>query len=112
MQFFHYCWFLIHEIYVQPQDWMAGRKLMELKLSDEGVLVLGIVRNDGRYLGTPRGTTEVKPADTLILYGRNSDIARLDRRKKGPGGNIQHAGAVAAQRIKKKNEDQTESEPE
>ena len=95
----------IHEIYVQPQDWLAGRKLVDLKLADEGVLVLGIVRSDGQYLGTPRGHSAVRDSDTLILYGRNDDIARLDRRKKGPGGNIQHAEAVAAQKIKKKDEE-------
>jgi hypothetical protein len=95
----------IHEIYIEPQDWMAGRQLKDLKLADEGVLVLGIIRSDGRYLGTPRGDTEVKPLETLILYGRNTDIAGLDRRKQGPGGNIQHAEAVAAQKIKKKDEE-------
>ena len=36
-----------------------------------------------------------------MLYGRTSDIARLDRRRKGPGGNIQHAAAVAIQKIEK-----------
>ena len=81
---------------------MAGRQLKDLKLADEGVLVLGIIRSNGNYLGTPRGDTAVKPNETLILYGRNTDIAGLDRRKKGPGGNIQHAEAVAAQKIKKK----------
>jgi len=95
----------IHEIYIRPGDWMAERELMDLKLADEGVLVLGIVRSGDKFLGTPRGDTEVKPADTLILYGRTSDIARLDQRRKGPGGNIQHAEAVAVQKIKKKKEE-------
>jgi hypothetical protein len=45
-----------------------------------------------------------KSPDTLILYGRTSDIARLDQRRKGPGGNIQHTEAVAVQKIKKKKE--------
>ena len=94
--------FSISEIYIEPQDWMAGRRLKDLKLPDEGLLVLGIIRSDGNYLGTPRGDTAVQPHETLILYGRNTDIAGLDRRKKGPGGNIQHAEAVAAQKIKKK----------
>jgi hypothetical protein len=67
--------------------------------------VLGIVRSEGRYQGTPRGNTDVKASDTLILYGRDDDIARLDRRKKGPGGNIQHAEAVAAQKIQKNSEE-------
>jgi hypothetical protein len=40
----------------------------------------------------------------IFRYGRNVDIAGLDRRKKGPGGNIQHAEAVAVQKMKKKEE--------
>lgn len=94
----------IHEVYVEEKDWMADRSLNDLKLSDEGVLILGIVRRDGKFVGTPRGDTVVKPSDTLILYGRTSDIAKLDQRRKGPGGNIQHAEAVAAHKIKKKAE--------
>jgi uncharacterized protein with PhoU and TrkA domain len=83
---------------------LAEHTLQELKLSDEGVLVLGILRSDEKFLGSPRGDTVVKPADTLILYGRTSNVARLDQRRKGPGGNIQHAEAVAVQKIKTRQE--------
>ncbi|MCF8129716.1 MAG: TrkA C-terminal domain-containing protein [Deltaproteobacteria bacterium] len=95
----------IHELYVRSGDWMADRNLMDLKLPDEGVLVLGIVRNHDTFMGTPRGETEVRAGDTLILYGRNKDIADLDQRREGPGGNIKHAEAVAVQKIKKKEEE-------
>ena len=103
--FFIWPKYSIHELYVRSGDWMADRKLMDLKLPDEGVLVLGIVRDHDTFLGTPRGETEVKAEDTLILYGRNDDIASLDQRRKGPGGNIEHAEAVAVQKIKKKEEE-------
>jgi len=58
-----------------------------------------------RLWGTPQGETEVRAEDTLILYGRNDDIASLDQRRNGPGGNIKHAEAVAVQKIKKKEEE-------
>lgn len=90
--------YAIHDVFVQPTDWMAGKPLAELQLPHEGVLVLGIHRQDDRFLGAPKGDTVVEPYDTLTLYGRVADIARLDRRRKGPGGNIQHAEAVARRR--------------
>jgi hypothetical protein len=62
------------------------------------VLVLGISRKDGRFLGAPKGDAVVEPSDTLTLYGKVGDIANLDRRRKGLGGNLQHAEAVARRR--------------
>lgn len=40
----------------------------------------------------------------IALYGKVADIARLDRRKKGPGGNIEHAEAVARRKVEAKRE--------
>ena len=43
----------VAEIMVEPQDWLAGRRLGELSLPEEGVLVLGVQRDDGSYTGAP-----------------------------------------------------------
>jgi len=96
--------YAIHDVFVQPTDWMAGKRLEELQLPSEGVLVLGISRRDGRFLGAPKGDAVVEPSDTLTLYGKAQDIARLDRRKEGPGGSIQHAEAVARRRAEEEAE--------
>ena len=54
---------------------MEGRRLADLKLSDEGLTVLGIHLPDGSYLGVPRGETTIRAGDRLVLYGRDERSA-------------------------------------
>jgi NhaP-type Na+/H+ and K+/H+ antiporter len=86
----------VTELQVEPGDWLSGKTLGELKLRDEGVIVLGVHR--GRdYIGTPNGLARVCPDDRLILYGREERLIELDRRTAADG-DAAHAGAVAEQR--------------
>jgi TrkA family protein len=87
----------VSELAVEPGDWMAGRTLAELRLRDEGVLVLGISRSDD-WVGAPVGTTRVDAGDTLVLYGREDAVCDLDERQRGAGGEAAHARAVASRR--------------
>ena len=84
----------VSELYVSSEDWIAQKELQELKLRDEGIVVLGIHRNDGTYLGTPKGDTILLPEDTLILYGRTSALQLLDERRKGWIGEFEHQKAM------------------
>ena len=84
------------ELKVEESDWLAGRSLDGLKLTDEGVLVLGINRG-GRYIGAPKGTAQVKDNDVLILYGRAKCLENLDQRRCGEEGDEQHRMAVDEQ---------------
>lgn len=86
------------ELQVKPKDWIANRRLSELKLRDEGVLVLGIHKANNTYIGAPRGHTEISPGDTLVLYGRASVLSELDARRRGITGDRAHAAAVRAQK--------------
>jgi K+/H+ antiporter YhaU regulatory subunit KhtT len=88
----------ITEMKVDPEDWLANRSLKKLKLSDEGVMVLGITRENGTFIGAPEGPTKIMPNDTLVLYGRASDFENLDERKKGRRGNREHKAAVEKQK--------------
>ncbi len=88
----------ISEMRVRADDWMANNSLKKLKLRDEGVMVLGIARENGAYIGAPKGPTEIKPNDTLILYGRASAFENLDVRKKGSRGDQEHKDAVDEQK--------------
>ncbi|HJV04144.1 MAG TPA: TrkA C-terminal domain-containing protein [Actinomycetota bacterium] len=87
----------VSELQVEPQDWLADRTLAELRLADEGVLVLGIEQPGGEFLGTPRGDTVLHAEDVLVLYGRTSALAELDRRRRGTEGDQAHRQAVARQ---------------
>jgi len=83
---------------VKEGDWLADRSLKELKLRDEGVMVLGITRENGHYIGAPKGPSKIKPDDTLILDGRASAFDELDERKKGLAGDREHNAAVDQQK--------------
>jgi hypothetical protein len=87
----------VRTIVVGPDDWVAGRRLEELNLLDEGVTVLGIHRPDGAYVGVPRGETTVLAGDRLVVYGRHERLGELGDRKGGPAGAETHRRAVADQ---------------
>ena len=87
----------VKEMLAVQGAWMTGKTLGELRLRDEGILVLGIVRADGSYLGVPTKETRIDPGDALILYGRDGGFAELTTRAAGPDGDESHAQAVAAQ---------------
>ena len=90
----------VSELVVEPRDWLADRSLRELELDEEGVLILGVTRDDGGYLGAPGGRTVVRAGDTLVLYGSAERVAELDRRAHQRG-DAAHAAAVSRlQRVK------------
>lgn len=85
----------IREIDVDEGDWIADTALSELNLTSEGVLVLGIRRSSGEYLGAPSPDTSVSPGDTILAYGRIANLRELDERGAGPGGEAAHQDAVS-----------------
>lgn len=90
--------YTVMEIAVNREDWVAGRTLAELALRDEGVVVLGISRPNGNYLGAPRFDTEIRPGDTLVVYGRSPRLCELDCRPAGDVGDERHAAGVEEHR--------------
>lgn len=100
----------ITEMMVEPDDWIADKSLGNIDLSSEGVIVLGIKRQKGNYIGTPDGSTEIKPNDMLTLYGKASLFNEMDRRKKGYKGDLQHVYATNKQKKSEKKEKQKDEE--
>ena len=88
--------YTVDELLVQDDDWIAGRTLGALHLRDEGIVVLGIERRDGEYVGVPHGDAVIEGGDTLLLYGRRRRISELDDRTRAQGERA-HAEAVAEQ---------------
>lgn len=95
----------VSELLVEELDWIAGRTLAELTLRDEGVVVLGVHRASGTYLGAPDGDTVVRAGDVLTLYGREERVAELDRRARDAAGDAAHATAVREQEALEAEED-------
>jgi hypothetical protein len=80
----------VKEMATEEGDWIVSRPLRELRLRDEGILVLGVVRRDGTYVGIPGKETVIEPGDTAILYGRDDVFADLAVREKGAEGDRAH----------------------
>jgi hypothetical protein len=100
----------VTEMQVQEDDWVEGRPLHECDLADEGVSVLGIQREDGDYVGAPRGSTEIHKGDTLILYGRAETLSDLAKRRRGGQGDAAHAQAVGNQQRRVQEQQQREQD--
>ena len=81
------------EFEVRPDSWLAGKTLQELRLRSEGVIVLGIQRQGGDYLGVPKGAARIAANDLLILYGRLPVLDALDSRRSNTG-DAAHTAAV------------------
>ena len=73
---------------------LAGGVLMR----QEGIVVLGITRKNGRFIGAPDGGTDIQADDVLILYGRAEGICDLDERQHGYTGNMSHQQKMADQK--------------
>lgn len=102
--------YTVMEMEVQPDDWLADRELGELGLRQEGVVVLGIQRENGRYVGAPKGHTHICPGDVLILYGRLPLLNELDQRGADWTGEQSHQKAVAQQQRNLVQQDREEAE--
>lgn len=90
--------FSVVEFPVQEGDWLANRTLMDLRLGDEGVMILGIERTDGAYIGAPKGSVVINPGDDLIVYGKRKMLLALERRRAGEQGDEQHQKAVTTKK--------------
>ncbi len=75
----------VTELQVRPGDWVANETLARLHLPEEDVLVLGILRADGSFIGAPRGGTVIHDYGTLILYGRSSVLGDLEIAQRAEG---------------------------
>ncbi len=83
--------YAVAEVPVESDSWVAEHDLSALHLPEEGVLVLGVRRADGAFIGAPRGHTAIHEHDTLVVYGFADVIADLGARKVGFEGDRAHA---------------------
>lgn len=72
----------VAEVKLNAGDWLAEKTITELDLPSEGVLILGI-RRDNSYIGAPQPDVEAKPGDTLVLYGKQDRLKELSGRLSG-----------------------------
>lgn len=83
--------YAVAELGAESDSWLVEHELADLHLPAEGVLVLGVRRADGSFIGAPRGNTAIHQHDTLIVYGFADVLADLGMRKVGMDGDRTHA---------------------
>ncbi|MEE8602711.1 TrkA C-terminal domain-containing protein [Euzebya tangerina] len=94
----------VDRIKVDEGHWMSGQTLADSRLTDEGMLVLGVERPNGVYLGAPRGDTSVEPGNRLLVYGPTGPLAELHQRPAGPEGDRLHELMVEASQTREAEE--------
>ena len=103
--------YAVAELGVEADSWVAEHELADLHLPAEGVLVLGIRRADGSFIGAPRGQTNVHQHDTLILYGFADVLEDLGTRKVGMAGDRAHEELVSEIAERQAEEDAVDPTP-
>lgn len=84
---------------IRSDSWLAEKKLEDLSLPEEGVLVIGIHRKDGYFIGSPRGESVVFSGDLVVFYGKEERLKNLTERDDGPAGDKLHEEVVREQRM-------------
>jgi hypothetical protein len=100
--------YAVAELGVEADSWLAEHQLADLELPAEGVLVLGIRRADGTFVGAPRGHTAVHEHDTLVVYGFADVLEDLDTRKVGLEGDRAHREIASELADRQAGEDATD----
>lgn len=99
----------VMELEVRDGDWLEGKRLRDLHLNQEGVVVLGITRTTGDYVGAPKGETKLYGGDRLVLYGRSRALHQLDQRRADSSGDEAHRQAIDEQQQQIAEQDRREA---
>ena len=87
----------VTKLQVAADDWLSEHSLTNLGLRQEGIIVLGVTRSNGRYIGSPNAENFIRSGDTLILYVHAAVMQDLDQRKPGLKDSIAHHQSIADQ---------------
>ena len=70
----------VAEIQAKDDGWLVCGPLGDLNLNAEGVVILGIHRQDGSYISPPNPDDTIQPGDTLTVYGQKDRLIELSER--------------------------------
>jgi hypothetical protein len=69
-----YC---VSELEISAGNQLAGEDLGDSRPADKGIVVLGITKPSGEFIGAPRRHETVEIGDTLLVYGSESAIQSM-----------------------------------
>ncbi len=91
----------ISRITVKKNSWLADKKVEELRLNLEGILILSLYRNietEEKFIGVPESNTVIEKGDILICYTREDAGKSLAQRPKGEKGDEQHQAGITKEK--------------
>ncbi|PQJ27655.1 hypothetical protein BSZ32_03510 [Rubritalea profundi] len=69
--------FSVSEVTINPGHPWCGKKLMESRPSDRGVVVLNIRHADGGFTGAPDKDFRLHSGDEIMIYGADACVAKV-----------------------------------
>jgi len=73
--------FILAEILIHKNDWLGNKTLKEAQLDKKGILVLGILKSTGTYIGVPKGDTVFQHGDSITLYGHTKQLNEINKNR-------------------------------
>lgn len=70
----------VAELTVGADGWLSHESIRDLRPADEGVVVLGVNRQDGSYTSPPDPDAVLAPGDVLVVYGKKHRVEELSMR--------------------------------
>lgn len=74
-----YC---VSEIEMIEENPFSGKTIAETRPADLGLIILGIEKKGGEYLGAPGPQDVIGVGDVLTIYGHEKDVRRVALREK------------------------------
>lgn len=62
---------------VDENTWLSNKKLKNLKLQDEGIIILCIENEDGEVRCTPTGEEQISAGDKLTVFAKEEGLSEL-----------------------------------
>lgn len=69
--------YVVSEIEVLPDTYLAGRTLRDARPWDRGVVILAIKRDGETHPGIPSRDDLIQPGDVLTAYGKENDLVAM-----------------------------------
>ena len=69
--------YVVSEIEVLPDTYLAGRTLRDTRPWDRGVVILAIKRDGKTHPGIPSRDDLIQPGDVLTAYGKEKDLVAM-----------------------------------
>lgn len=66
--------FCVYDGEIHEDHSWVGKALWQVRPADLGVIVLGIYRDNGDFIGAPKKDTIVQKGDVLMVYGKDRDV--------------------------------------